>query len=64
MKVTIDLTPEDLRKLIYGKISNECSKHGHPAGMEPKILVRLQDQEDPLLLGELVLAVHAEVELS
>jgi hypothetical protein len=64
VKVTIDLTPEDLRKLISGKISNECSKHGHPSGMEPKILVRLQDQEDPLLLGELVLAVHAEIEVS
>jgi hypothetical protein len=66
MKVTIDLTPEDVRKLIAGKISNECSKHGHPAGMEPKILVSNTHgvHVENLELKDLNMSVHAEVEVA
>jgi len=67
MKITVDLTEEDVRKLIAGKISNECSKHGHPAGMTPKVLVRAETgfvQGSVIPLEQLQVTIHAEVEVS
>lgn len=62
MKITLDLNPEDMRKLIAGKISNEASKHGYPGDLSKVVLVSFEDGR-PLDLAELQMSVHAEIEV-
>lgn len=67
MKITLTMSEDEVRGLIANKINNECSKHGHPAGIERRIFVGFRCAGDEVVempLEELGVTVHAEIEVS
>lgn len=62
MKLTIELSEEEIRALIAFKVANEASKHGHPNDVERKISVVTPNGVGSL--ADLKVSVIAEIEIA